>query len=150
MRQQEEDGTHAGEGRKGVAEVFMFLKQSKEMKIPFCLSSSDRRRRRERKALKEKNTRRKEKKEKKIVFLSVDKAGDCYNNYVQIRERRGEEETGFVFAFQSKLRCRRMVPTIGGVGWEVKPPPTHTFRYQLQVSNAKITSKELQITIRRI
>lgn len=107
----------SGRGRKGAAEVFMFLKQSKEMKIPFCLSSSDRRGR-GRKALKEKKHKKKGKKEKKIVFLSVDKAGTgiiiMYKYGKEGGGERGGDETGFVFAFQSK-QARRRVPTIGGV-----------------------------------
>lgn len=110
MRQQEEDGRQGGE-RKGAAEVFMFLKQSKEMKIPFCLSSSDRRGNGEEKPRRKKNTRRKE---KKIVFLSVDKAGDWYNNYVQIRERRGKRDW-LCFRFSIEAGVEEVVPTIGGV-----------------------------------
>lgn len=73
MRQDDGEELSGGE-----AEVFMFLKQrKKEMKIPFCLSSSDRVGG-GRKALKE----NKERKEKKIVFQLSDKATGIIIIYV--------------------------------------------------------------------
>lgn len=139
----------SGRGRKGAAEVFMFLKQSKEMKIPFCLSSSDRRGR-GRKALKEKKTQEERKERKENCFPLSWQGGDWYNNYVQIWERRGRRKTRWdwlCFRFSIKAGAEAGANYRGCGGGLSRP---HTFRYQLQVSNAKITSKELQITIRRI
>lgn len=62
----------------------------------------------------EKPWRKKTQEEKKIVFLSVDKAGDWYNNYVQIRERRGRRDW-LCFRFSIEAGVEDVVPTIGGV-----------------------------------